>query len=186
MQARWPQYYISLGKRCLCAAERSLRKSTNTLTQHCICIKFLHPIIRFGLSSRARCCSVLSSCWCSFLLFLLFSCLSSIPFIHHPCIFVDLPALSFSSDRQSDTQTEKNPHKPQRQMFAKCMCLLLINPNGNMSIYVFICSCVHTLWMFVQAGGDVFDLLFPCEGRKLLCSCILFCKANDLGASRFQ
>lgn len=51
---------------------------------------------------------------------------------------------------------------------------------------MFLSGHVCTHWMFVQAGGDVFDLLFPCEGRKLLCSCISFCKANDLGASRFQ
>lgn len=155
VQARWPQWCISLGNSCLCAAERSLRKSTNKLTQRSICTELRHPVIRFWLCSRARCCSDLSSCWCSFLFLLLFSCLSSIPFIHHPCFFIDLPSLSFISDRQSDTQTEEK-NTGHRDRCLQNACLLLIKPNGNMSVYVFIWSvdvCASRwgcVWPFVS------------------------------------
>ena len=40
-------------------------------------------------------------------------------------------------------------------MCANCTCLLLIKRADSKSVYVFICACAP---LFVQAGGDVFDL----------------------------
>lgn len=141
--------------------------------------KLRHPIIRFWLSYQSKVLHRLP-----FLLLLLFpslliprppfSYLSFIPFIHHPCIFIDLPALSFCSDRHSDWQIE---HKPKRQMYvhSACVCFWW----GKMVAWV--CLCVHVCRLcgcLCVAGGDV--LTFCLHVKAVSCFAHVSCSAKQM------